>query len=64
MHIKSFETKNGMLGININTDEETLLEVKYSGTSIMRTSCFVSIIGIIGMVIYIIIERKEKEKNA
>ena len=59
MHVNSFETENGMLGIGVNKNENTLIEVKYSGTSIMKNSMFISILGIIGLVIYIIFERKE-----
>lgn len=59
MHVNSFETENGMLGIGVNKNENTLIEVKYSGTSIMKDSMFISILGIIGLVIYIIFERKE-----
>lgn len=59
MHVNSFETEKGMLGIDINGNENTLIEVKYSGTSIMKNSIFISILGMIGLVIYIIFERKE-----
>lgn len=61
MHVNSFETENGMLGISVPKNEDTLVEVKYSGTSIMKSSMLVSIVGIIGLGIYIIINRKEKE---
>ena len=63
MHIRSFETENGMLGIHLNTKEETLLEVKYSGTSTMKTSLLISFAGIVSTIIYIIVGRKEKEEN-
>ena len=61
MHIQSFETENGMLGIDMPKNEVTLLEVKYSGYEIAKTSMLVSIIGGFGLIIYIIITRKEKE---
>lgn len=61
MHVNSFETDNGMLGINLNKNESTLLEVKYSGTSVMKSSIFVSVIGLVGLGLYIILNRKEQE---
>ena len=67
MHISGFETENGMLGIKINNDENTILEVKYSGTSTMKQSLMISIIGVIGLVLYAIVSKKhetdELEKN-
>lgn len=59
MHVNSFETENGMLGIDISNNENTLIEVKYSGTSIMKSSILISVIGVIGLCIYILMERKE-----
>ena len=62
MHVESFETENGMLGINVNTDEEALLEVKYSGSSIMKQSLIISITGVMGLIIYIIAKPKKDEE--
>ena len=59
MHVKGFETENGMLGIKLNTNESTILEVKYSGIGTAKGSYSLSIIGVIGLVFYIIISRKE-----
>ena len=62
MHVIGFETENGMLGIKLGNDESTTLEVKYSGSSTARSSILLSIVGIVSLVIYIVINRKEKEE--
>ena len=62
MHAKDYETENGMLGIRLPKNEDMLLEVNYSGTSVMKSSMLVSIAGIAGLGIYIIINRKEKDE--
>lgn len=61
MHIQSFETENGMLGIDMPKNEDTLLEVKYSGSEIVKSSMLFSIIGVFGLILYIIITRREEE---
>ena len=61
MHVDGFETDNGMLGIKLNKNESTLLEVKYSGSSVMKSSLFVSVLGTLGLGLYIIMNRKERE---
>lgn len=62
MHVETFETENGMLGIKVGTNDENLLEVKYSGSEIMKNSLLVSTVGAIGLCVYILLNRKEKEK--
>ena len=62
MHIKSFETENGMLGIKMPKNENSLLEIKYSGSSIAKSSILVSIVGVFGTIIYLIINNKKREE--
>lgn len=61
MHVIGFETENGMLGIKVPKNENTLIEVKYSGNDAMKSAMAISIIGLVGLGIYIIVSRKEME---
>ena len=51
--IENFETENGFLGIILDENEAIELEVKYSGTIIMKISLFVSLIGLIAFSVYV-----------
>lgn len=51
--LKNFETENGFLGIELGSNENIELEVKYVGTSIMKFSTLISFIGFISFVVYV-----------
>lgn len=50
---ESFETENGLLGFKLNSNEDITLEVKYTGTKLMKISAIVSSIGLIYFCIYV-----------
>ena len=49
----TFETENGMLGFILEKDEKANVEVVYKGTNVTKVSYIISLIGIIGLGIYI-----------
>lgn len=53
MLLDTFETENGFLGITLEADEDIELEVKYTGTKIMKISMLISIISCIAFSIYV-----------
>lgn len=54
--IKSFESPNGFLAISLNKLNESIIEVNYEETILMKTSKVMSIIGIILFIMYINME--------
>lgn len=44
--LETFETEKGFVGIKVPILEQGKVEVKYTGTTIMKLSGFVSVIGI------------------
>lgn len=50
--IKSFESPNGFLAISLNKLNESIIEVNYEETILMKTSKMLSIIGIILFIMY------------
>ena len=62
--LEEFETKNGFLGFVLGEDESGKIEVKYTGTVVMKASMVISIASIIYSIIYMLkIEGKIKFKN-
>lgn len=57
--LKTYETENGFVGVTIPVLEETKLQVKYQGTTIMKVSIGISILGLILLIIKIIIESRK-----
>lgn len=53
IHIDTFETENGFLGIRLYEDEPVEIEVNYTGTKIMKISCLISIFSFISFAIYV-----------
>ena len=58
--IEAIETENGFLGCNIPANENLTVEVSYTGTSNMKVSVLISMLGALLLVIYI--WRMEREK--
>ena len=58
--IEAIETENGFLGCNIPAHENLTVEVSYTGTSNMKVSVLISVLGVLLLVIYI--WRMEREK--
>lgn len=58
--IKSFESPNGFLAISLNKLNESIIEVNYEETILMKTSKVMSIIGIILFIMYINMEEIRK----
>lgn len=56
--IKTFETENGFIGINIQNSG--FLEVEYIGTNISKISKIISLIGVSFFIVYIIIFKKKE----
>ena len=54
--IKSFESPNGFLAISLNKLNESIIEVNYEETILMKTSKMISIIGIILFIMYVNME--------
>lgn len=57
--IKYEESNHGFISISIPKDEKGIVNVKYTGTKLSKMSMTISIIGIIGFVIYVNIQRKK-----
>lgn len=58
--LKTYETENGFVGVNIPVLEEAKLHVHYKGTVLMKVSTVISILGLIGLFIKFIIEKRKK----
>ena len=58
--IKYSESENGFISINLKNVSKGKIEVKYSGSFIMKTSVIISITGLLGFIYYIF---KENIKN-
>lgn len=50
--LKNIETENGFLGVAIGPNDDGLLEVSYQGTTLMNVTLFISIISLIGFVVF------------
>lgn len=61
--LESIETENGFLGFVLGKEESGKLEVKYTGTSIMKISMFISVISTLVGIIYMPILCKTKRKT-
>ncbi len=51
--IDNFETENGFLGVVLDANEDVELTIKYTGTTLMKISIIVSLIGIVCFSVYI-----------
>ncbi len=49
----TYETENGFLGIKLPKDENMILEVEYTGTSLMKFSNILTIISLVAFLIFI-----------
>lgn len=58
--LKTYETENGFIGVTIPIIEEGTIKVKYEGTTLMKISAIISILGLILLFIKIIIEKVKK----
>ena len=62
--ISSFESNNGFVTIKIPEDLESAhIVVQYKGTILEKVSYFISLIALIGFIIYIIKGRKSNERK-
>ena len=50
--LKNIETENGFLGVAIGPNDDGLLEVSYQGTTLMNVTLFISIVSLIGFVVF------------
>ena len=62
-NIQPYETQNGFVGIKVPAVEEEKITVEYTGTSIMKISTIISIIGVC-LFIIIILNDKIFKKNS
>ena len=62
IELESIETENGFLGFVLGKEESGKLEVKYTGTSIMKSSMCISVISTIVGIVYMTILCKTKRK--
>ena len=46
MNLKTFETENGFVGVSLPEMERGALTVEYEGTTIMKLSAIISVMGI------------------
>ncbi len=60
--LKPYETENGFVGVTLENVEEGILEVHYTGTSLMKFSAIVSILGVVILVGKYVLELKRKNK--
>ncbi len=60
--LKPYETENGFVGVTLENVEEGILEVHYTGTSLMKFSAMVSILGVVGLVGKYVLALKRKNK--
>lgn len=58
--VENFETENGLLGFKLNSNENITLEVKYTGTKIMKISMIISLLGLICFCIYVLKNRSKE----
>lgn len=73
VNLKTYETANGFIGIDINEGEEGIIKVKYTGTPIMKISLIMSLVGVfimlcqskkqLGMLIKYVQQKLKKEKK-
>lgn len=50
--LKNIETENGFLGVAIGPNDDGLLEVSYQGTTLMNVTLFISVVSLIGFVVF------------
>lgn len=63
-NIKYYETEKGFIGIDLENESNGEITVKYTGTTLARVSFIISIIGLIGFIIYnVVLIRKNKDKK-
>lgn len=63
IELENYETENGFLGFVLGKEDSGKIEVKYTGTTAMKVSMFVSIISVIGGFIYLLDLNKKIFKN-
>lgn len=51
IELENYETENGFLGFVLRKEESGKIEVKYTGTTIMKFSMFISINSLIGLIL-------------
>lgn len=63
-NIKYYETEKGFIGIDLENEGNGEITVKYTGTTLARVSFIISIIALIGFIIYnVVLIRKNKDKK-
>lgn len=63
-NIKYYETEKGFIGIDLENESNGEITVKYTGTTLARVSFIISIIALIGFIIYnVVLIRKNKDKK-
>ena len=60
VNLKTYETEKGFVGIKVPILEEGKVEVKYTGTTIMKISSFVSVIGVCVLIGMLLPNKKRK----
>ena len=63
IELTNYETENGFLGFVLGKEDSGKIEVKYTGTTVMKTSMCISIISTIGGIIYLFELDKKLLKN-
>lgn len=58
--LETYETENGFVGVTIPVLEEAAIKVNYEGTFLMKASGFISILGIITLIGYMIRQKVKK----
>ena len=61
--LKPYQTENGFVGVTIENVEEGILEVHYTGTSLMKFSAMISILGVVGLVGMYGVNLKKRKHN-
>lgn len=59
INLKSYETENGFIGVELSEMERGVLQVSYKGSFLMKVSACISILGLIVLIMKIY--NKEKE---
>ena len=58
--LKTYETENGFVGISVPVLENGKLSVHYEGTTLMKTSFLISILGLIFLIIDILLNNRKR----
>lgn len=62
--VNYYETENGFIGLDLENSGDGEITVKYTGTTLARVSFIISIIALIGFIIYNIVQiKKNKEQE-